>query len=152
VARENGVSGTQPTAATPADSAVAIAKNGAQLVAILQQADPALYAQLVGSLATYSKSAAAPLIGAGLGLGIAKLGIGSYVTPEIQNLLTEALVALGTGAGAVVMHWWSKGPGRALQAPSALPVHAAPPTVDEIADAVIERLKHLPAEPARTQP
>lgn len=109
------MSATQP-ATTPASNAVAIAKGGAELVSLLQSQDPPLYAQLVGSLATYGKSAAAPVVGALVGLLVAKLGVASIVTPDLQALLTDALVGLGTAAGAAAMHWLSKAPGRALQA------------------------------------
>jgi hypothetical protein len=106
------------TAPVNASEAVAVAKEGSHFVALVQTADPALYAQLVGSLATYSKSAAAPLVGSVLGLLVAKYGLGPYVTPDILNLATEALVAIGVSAGAAAMHWLSKAPGRALQASS----------------------------------
>lgn len=105
-----------PVATTPASNAVAIAKGGAQLVSLVQTADPALYAQLVGSVTTYAKSAGAPLVGAAVGLLVAKLGVASIVTPDLQALLTDALMAVGTAAGAAAMHWLSKAPGRALQA------------------------------------
>ena len=111
---------------TPTDRAVALAKNGAEFVAMAQTVDPALYAQLVGSLATYGKSAAAPLVGSLLGLLVARYGLGSYVTPDTLNLLTEALVAAGTAAGAAAMHWISKSPGRKLATPASPP--AAAPT------------------------
>ena len=100
---------------TNASEAVNIAKDGAEFVALVQSSDPALYAQLVGSLATYGKSAAAPLLGSLLGLLIAKYGLQPYVTADMINLLTEALVAAGTGIGALVMHYLSKAPGRTLQ-------------------------------------
>lgn len=116
------MSATQPVPVTPTGApvtsgnvAVAVAKGGAEFVALVQQADPALYSQLVGSLATYSKSVAAPLVGAGVGLLVAKLGVANIVTPDLQALLTEALVALGTAVGAAVMHWVGKAPGRLLQ-------------------------------------
>ena len=109
---------------TPASDAVAVAQTGAQFVATVQAADPALYGQLVGSLSTYSKSAAAPVVGAVVGLLVAKFGLAQIVTPDLQNLLTEALVGVGTAAGAAIMHWWSKAPGRALKAADASVVTA----------------------------
>lgn len=127
-------------------AAVAIAQDGAQLLSAFQIANPPLYAQMVGSLATYAKSASAPLVGSLLGLLVAHYGLGPYVTPDILNLATEGLVALGTGTGALAMHWWSKSPARALLAPS-VPAAAPlvrPATAQEIAAAVVEQLKLLP--------
>ncbi len=46
---------------TATDKAVAAAKDAPELVSILQTANPALYAKLTGSLATYSKSDTAPV-------------------------------------------------------------------------------------------
>lgn len=121
---------TTPPAPTPAaqtrltDAAVNAATTGAELLQNLQTNDPALYQQLTGSLATYGKSAAAPLVGSLLGLLIAHYGLGPYMTPDALNLLTEALVAIGTGAGALIMHWIGKRPGNKLATPTP---PAAPP-------------------------
>lgn len=137
--------GTSQQQVIQTDVAVSVAQNGAQLLSAFQVANPALYAQLVGSLATYGKSAAAPLLGSLLGLLVAHYGLGPYVTPDILTLTTEALVALGTGIGAIVMHWWSKWPGRALQTP-AVPVAMIPapsPSAQEIAAAVVAELQRL---------
>ena len=101
---------------THTDQAVALAKDGAQMVASFETVNPALYAQLVGSLATYGKSAAAPLVGSALGALVAHYGLGPFVTADTLTLLTEVLVAIGTSAGALVMHWFGKAPGRALAA------------------------------------
>jgi hypothetical protein len=111
---------TTAPAPTPAaqtaqtNAAISAAETGAALLNNLQTADPALYQQLVGSFSTYGKSAAAPLVGSLLGLLVAHYGLASYVTPDTLNLLTDALVALGTGAGALVMHWIGKRPGNKL--------------------------------------
>jgi hypothetical protein len=102
----------QPTTVT--DQAVAFAADGAKLITNLQTANPALYAQLVGSVATYGKSAAAPLVGSLLGLAVARWGLQPYVTADTLSLATNALVGLGTAVGALIMHWWAKAPGRAL--------------------------------------
>lgn len=107
-----------PTTATATDNVIAVVKDGNQLVAALQTVNPALYAQIVGTLGTYSKSAAAPLVGSALGLLVAHYGLGSYLSAETLSLLTDLLVAAGTAAGAAAMHWWSKRPGRALAAPT----------------------------------
>jgi len=116
------MSGTIPATSEKASAAVAVARSGAELVQTLQREDPALYAQLVGSLSTYSKSAAAPIVGSLLGLVVAHYGLGPYLGTETLNLLTEALVGLGMAAGAAFMHWFGKRPGRALQAAPAAPV------------------------------
>lgn len=105
---------------------IEVVKAGSDLVDGLKTANPALYAQLVGTLATYGKSAAAPLVGSALGALIAHYGLGPYVTPDLLTFATDALVALGTTAGALVMHWWGKRPGRALAAmPPTAPKAAA---------------------------
>jgi hypothetical protein len=135
------VASPQQTAQT--NAAVNWAQTGAQLLTAFQTANPALYEQLVGSVATYGKSALAPIVGAALGLAVAKLGVGSYVTPDTLNLLTDALVGLGTGAGALAMHWWSKRPGRALQTPGAVSPPPVPPTAQQIAAAVVVELNRL---------
>lgn len=96
------------------NAAISAAETGAALLNNLQTADPALYQQLVGSFSTYGKSAAAPLVGSLLGLLVAHYGLAAIVTPDTLNLLTDALVALGTGAGALVMHWIGKRPGNKL--------------------------------------
>lgn len=106
-----------------ASAAVALARGGAQFVQTLQTADPALYVQLVGSFATYGRSAAAPVVGGLLGLLVAYLGLKDIVTPDLQGLLTNAIVGLGTALGAAAMHWYGKRPGRALQ--------EAPPATSE---------------------
>ena len=101
------------------NAAINAAESGAALLNNLQTADPALYAQLVGSVATYGKSAAAPLVGSLLGLFVAHYGLGPYVTPDTLTFLTDALVGLGTVAGAAIMHWLSKAPARKMAAPPA---------------------------------
>lgn len=109
------MSATQPAPVTSGNQAIAIAKGGAEFVEVVRTADPALYGQLVGSLTTYSKSALAPVVGALVGLAVAKLGVISIVTPDLQALITDALVGVGTAGGAAVMHYFSKAPGRLLQ-------------------------------------
>ena len=109
---------TQTPEVIATDQAVAAAKDAGELLSTLETANPALYAQLFGSLATYGKSAAAPLVGSLLGALVAHYGLGPYVTADTLNLATEALVGVGTGAGAIVMHWISKKPARALQTPT----------------------------------
>jgi|SRR6185437_4068040 len=108
---------------TRTDQAIEVSRDGAKLIANLQTADPALYAQLVGSLATYGKSASAPVVGALIGALVARYGLGctnptatNCFTPDTVNLLTEVIVGAGTALGAVVMHWIGKIPGRKLAA------------------------------------
>jgi hypothetical protein len=113
------MSGTDPAIkqeVVATNNVVAFARNGAELVDGFATANPALYAQLVGSLSTYSKSAAAPIVGSLIGLLAAKYGLGPYLSTETVNLLTELLVGAGTVAGAAFMHWYGKRPGRELAA------------------------------------
>jgi hypothetical protein len=105
-----------PTTST--DQAFALAEDGAMFLSQIETTNPALYAQLVGSLATYGKSAAAPVVGSVLGLLVAHYGLGPYVTADTLSFLTDALVGLGTAGGAMLMHWIGKAPGRALGPPA----------------------------------
>jgi hypothetical protein len=120
------MSGTQPAAkpeVVATNNVIAVVQDGNELISALQTANPALYAQLVGSLSTYGKSAAAPIVGSLIGLLAAKYGLGPYLSTETVNLLTELLVGAGTVVGAAFMHWYGKRPGRELA--------AAPPTTTE---------------------
>lgn len=105
---------------TPTDEAVAAAKNAPELLTFLQTMNPALYAQLTGSLGTYGKSAAAPVVGAIVGAVVAHYGIACTTavttgcwSADFIGYVTDSLVLAGTAAGALVMHWVSKSPARA---------------------------------------
>lgn len=116
---------------TPTDQAVDDARGFAQAVSFLQTDNPALAAQITGSLSTYGKSALAPIIGGGVGLIVAHYGLscGSQPTagcwsPDLINQVTDAIVLVCASGAAAVMHWLSKAPARAAIAASPPP---APP-------------------------
>lgn len=98
------------------NNVIAVVQNSAEFFEGIKAANPALYNQMVGSLSTYGKSAAAPAIGSLLGLAAAYWGLSPYLSAETLNLLTEVLILIGTSAGAIFMHWWGKRPGRELAA------------------------------------
>lgn len=111
------MSGTQPTPEVKAtNNVIAVVQTGSQLVAALETANPALYAQLVGSLSTYSRSALAPFAGLLVGWAVAHWGLSPYLGTETQEILTNALACVGASAAALGMHWIGKRPGVALQA------------------------------------
>lgn len=110
---------------TATDEAVTAAKNAPQLLTILEDVNPALYAQLLGSAATYSKSAAAPVVGVAVGALVARFGLACTATVTTAcwtqgtvDTVTDLCVAAGAALGALVMHWISKAPARAVAAPS----------------------------------
>jgi hypothetical protein len=118
--------------AAAVNSAVAFAETLPALVNELQKTDPAIADQLTGSLATYSKSGLAPIIGLGVGYLAGRYGLscteatqaaGNCWTPQFIDTVSTVLDVVGTAAGAAVMHWLSKRPAQAvLAAPS--PPHA----------------------------
>jgi hypothetical protein len=118
-----GIPNSAGVPTTRTDQAIEVSRDGAKLIANLQTADPALYAQLVGSLMTYAKSGAAPVVGAFVGVIVAHWGlactataVNGCFTPDMVNMITYAIVGAGTALGAVVMHWIGKIPGRKLAA------------------------------------
>jgi len=107
------------------NAAIAVAQAAPGLLTTLQTVNPALAAQLTGSLATYSKSAAAPIVGLVVGAVVAHFGLACSATtvaaagcwsPDTINLVTEICCAAGTGIGALAMHWLSKAPARSVLA------------------------------------
>ena len=113
---------TTPAATLAAtNEAVAVAKGLAEAISAFETANPALYAQLVGSLGTYGKSAAAPVIGLIVGAEVARLGLacGAAVTTgcwsaDTVQTVTLVCCAAFSAAGAALMHWMSKSPARAV--------------------------------------
>jgi len=113
------MSGTQPATkpeVVATNNVIAVVQNGNQLIAGIKEANPALYNQMVGSLSTYGKSAAAPIVGSVIGLVAAHYGLGPYLSTEMVNLLTWLLVGAGTAAGSAFMHWRGKATARELAA------------------------------------
>lgn len=114
---------TASTKTRTADTAIAISRTLAATVDEWQATNPALAAQVTGSLATYLKSGVAPVVGSFVGYGAAHLGL-MCTAATIANsgcwsqgtidLVTEILVMAGTGIGALIMHWHSKAPARAV--------------------------------------
>ena len=103
------------------NEAVAVAKGAAEAISAFETANPALYAQMVGSLGSYSKSAAAPVIGLVVGAEVAHLGLacGAAVTTgcwsaDTVQTVTLVCCAAFSAAGAALMHWMSKSPARAV--------------------------------------
>lgn len=106
-------------------AAIDIARDAPTLVAGLEASNPAMAAQLTGSLATYAKSGAAPIVGMIVGTLAAHYGLactavtaatGACWSQEVINNVTYALIGLGASAGALVMHWISKWPARRVLA------------------------------------
>jgi hypothetical protein len=125
-----------PGVVTVTDRAVAAARSGAQLLANFQQVNPALAEQLTGSVATYSKSGAAPLVGAAIGWGAAHYGlmcsastaaVAGCWTDATVTLVTAICIAAGTALSAGGMHWLAKAPARAALASSPAPPASEPP-------------------------
>ena len=131
---------TQPQPArTPADNAIAMANTTATAVESLRTTAPDAYALLLGSAGTYTKSGLAPVIGMIVGAVVAHFGLAcpttgtataTCLTHDTITLATTLItVAFGAGA-ALINHWISKAPGRALATPAAAPdvIVPKPPT------------------------
>jgi hypothetical protein len=110
------------------NTAISFARNAPELLDGLKAANPAMAAQLTGTVATYSKSGAAPLVGSIVGWLAAHFALmcssavaSNCWTQDTVNIVTALCIAAGTSLFALGMHWWSKAPTRALVAP-------APPT------------------------
>ena len=119
-----------PTAATHAanvNSIVALAKDLPAQAAALEAVDPELAAQLTGSLQTYFKAGASPVVvgiaGWIVGQAVGYFGMACSATvttacwsPEFVNGVANVLAVAGTAGGALAMHWLSKAPFRAVAA------------------------------------
>jgi hypothetical protein len=119
------------TPKTPTDQAVDDARGFAQAVSFFQTDNPALAAQITGSLSTYAKSGAAPIVGAILGWAVPHYGLACSVpptpgcwSPDLINQVSEVAGLVCASAASLVMHWLSKAPARAAIAASPPP---APP-------------------------
>lgn len=115
------------TRAFATNTAMNAARDLPDAIAKLEKVDPALAAQLTGSLATYFKAGASPVAAGvagwlvGQAVGAAGLACSAAVTtscwsPEFQSAASNVLALVFTAAGALVMHWWSKAPARAVVA------------------------------------
>ena len=107
------------------NAAISLARNAPELLAGLQAVNPAVAAQLTGTVATYSRSASAPLVGAAVGWIAAHFGLmcsaaaaANCWTADTVTTVTALCVAAGTSLSALGMHWLSKAPTRALVAPA----------------------------------
>jgi hypothetical protein len=103
------------------NAAVAAAQGAAEAINAFETANPALYAQMVGSLGTYGKSALTPAISGLIGGAVTHYGLscGAVVTAgcwsaDNVQLATLAVTAVCSAIGAAVMHWISKSPARAV--------------------------------------
>ena len=140
-------SSTTPTPATQAatvhaadvNAVVNLARTLPEQITRLEAVDPALAAQLTGSLATYLKSGASPVAGAvagwfvGQAVGYFGLACTATVTtacwsPGFVDGVANALAVAGTALGALVMHYISKAPARAVVA-ATVPPNTASRTV-----------------------
>ena len=90
-------------------------------IAALQTANPALYALLLGSGGTYGRAFIAPVVGAVVGWAVAHWALGcsgtataGCWTPDTVNAITEIVTTGCGGLAALVMHWISKSPARAI--------------------------------------
>ena len=112
----SGTSTPTPTATTAAtNDVIKVARDAPELLAGFQAANPALAAQLTGSLATYLKSGGAPLVGTAIGYLVAHYALG-WSQGDI-DLATEICCAIGAAVVSAANHWWSKAPARAMLAP-----------------------------------
>lgn len=120
-----------PPPATPAtqtartNAAISAAQDGITLLNTLQTADPALYAQLVGSVATYSKSSGGTLACGIIAWGAAQWGMAcsatvttNCLTPEATQVLGGVAALAGAFVGSLIMHKIGKLPGQKLTAPT----------------------------------
>lgn len=107
---DNPPSGLAAVKAT--NIAVVAAKDLPDLLTKLNTVNPALYAQLTGTLATYAKSAAAPAVGLVVGEIVAKGvdALGVTWTADTTALVTNLILVVGAAGAAAINHWFSKRP------------------------------------------
>lgn len=122
-----------PTMTAMTNIASSVALDFPEIVAGLEQVNPGIADQLKGSWQTYAKSGAAPVVGMLVGAAAAHYGLAcapgtttACWSPDFVNQVTLALIAVGTSAGALVMHWISKFPARKVLASTPVVVPAAP--------------------------